>query len=214
MLNRLLPVLIVNLLAVSGYAADVCKTLPECQQLKTQLSASLAAVDARIQALQPSPQIGDIARNTDGSIRYMDQADAINYCACDSDHARKDLGCTTAPNSNHLPSARELAQLASQHCTSDLLGKEPCGAAGISETAEDGYKQVSAKNADGKNDSFYFNYSGYQQPAGDLGNNWFWSSSVNSIDSDGAFDLYGGYGFVGNVSRRKFSDAVRCARGQ
>ena len=205
MLNRLLPVLIVNLVAVSGYAADVCNTLPECQQLKTQLSASLAAVDARIQALQPIPQIGDIARNTDGSIRYMDQADAISYCACDSDHARKDLGCTTAPNSNHLPSARELAQLA-----------QSMGAAGISETAKDGYDPVNAVNADGKNDSFYFNYSGYQQPAGDLGNNWFWSSSVVSNNSDrsgNAFFLYGDNGVVGNYPRGHHY-SVRCARGQ
>jgi hypothetical protein len=187
MLKRLLPILIVNLVAVSGYAADVCNTLPECQQLKTQLSASLAAVDARIQALQPSPQIGDIARNTDGSIRYMNQADAINYCASQG---------------QHLPSARELAQLA-----------QSMGAAGISETAKDGYYLVNAVNADGKYDSFYFNYSGYQQPAGDLGNNWFWSSSVDSSNSGGAFVLRGHYGFV-YYGPRGLSDAVRCARGQ
>ena len=194
MLNRLLPVLIVNLLAVSGYAADVCKTLPECQQLKIQLSASLAAVDARIQALQPSPQVGDIARNTDGSIRYMNQADAINYCTSQG---------------QHLPSARELAQLA-----------QSLGAAGISETAKDGYYQVSAKNADGKADTFYFSYAGYNRPAGDLGNNWFWSSSVNSDDSYNAFYLYGLNGVVGNFGvvgsdlRDYDGNAVRCARGQ
>ena len=56
MLNRLLPVLIVNLVAMNGNAADICSTLPECQQIGKQ-------VDARIQAIQPSPQIGDIERN-------------------------------------------------------------------------------------------------------------------------------------------------------
>ena len=189
MLNRLLPVLIVNLLAVSGYAADVCKTLPERQQLKI-LSASLAAVDARIQALQPSPQVGDIARNTDGSIRYMNQADAINYCTSQG---------------QHLPSARELAQLA-----------QSLGAAGISETAKDGYHPVSAKNADGKADTFYFRYAGYNRPAGDLGNNWFWSSSVLSGYSAYAFGLYGDSGGVGVVDRDNRASslhAVRCARG-
>ncbi len=189
MLNRLLPVLIVNLLAVSGYAADVCKTLPECQQLKTQLSASMAAVDARIQALQPSPQVGDIARNTDGSIRYMNQADAINYCASQG---------------QHLPSARELAQLA-----------QSMGAAGISETAKNGYYQVSAKNADGKADTFYFSHAGYNRPAGDLGYNWFWSSSVVSSSlSYNAFLLDGVVGGVDYDLRGSLSYAVRCARGR
>ena len=85
----------------------------------------------------------------------MNQYDAVSYCA---------------NQGMHLPSARELAQLSAS-----------LGAAGISETPK-GYYLVSAKNADGKVDNFYFNYSGYKRPQGDLGNNWFWSSSVSSYD--------------------------------
>jgi len=180
MLNRLLPVLIVNLVAVSGYAANVCDTLPACLSLRKQ-------VDARIQELQPSPQIGEIERNTDGSIRYMRQAGAINFCAS---------------KGQHLPSARELAQLATS-----------MGAVGISETAKDGYYQVSAKNADGKVDSFYFSYAGYNRPAGNLGSNWYWSSSVDASVSGGGFALYGDVGVV-DVDSRDDISAVRCARGQ
>ncbi len=189
MLKRLLPVLIVNLVAVSGYAADVCNTLPECEQPKAQLTTSLVAVEARIQALQPSPQVGDIARDTYGRIRLMNQVEAFNYCA---------------RQGQHLPSVRELAQLATS-----------MGAAGISETAKDGYHQVSAKNADEKTDSFYFSYAGYKRPAGDLGKTFFWSSSVNLNYPDYGFVLYGDSGRFYNDSRNYFDlRAVRCARGQ
>jgi hypothetical protein len=88
------------------------------------------------------------------------------------------------------------------------------GAAGISETAKDGYYQVSAKNADGKADTFYFSYAGYNRPAGDLGKNWFCSSSVYSYDSGSAFVLGGNYGGVYNLSRYYNYCAVRCARGK
>ena len=194
MLNRLL---IVNLLAVSGYAADVCKTLPECQQLKTQLSASLPAVqariqevEARIQALRPSPQVGDIVRNNEGSILYMRQADAISYC--------KSQG-------QHLPSAREFAQLAQSQ-----------GAAGISEKAKPGYYQVNATNADGKADTFYFSSAGYNRPAGDLGKYTLWSSSINSNQGETEFLFFANSGDVyWDTNGYHTSDhAVLCARGQ
>ncbi len=136
------------------------------------------------------PQFGDIVRNTDGSIRYMNQSDAINYCTSQG---------------QHLPSAREFAQLA-----------QSLGAAGISETAKDGYYQdVSAKNADGKADSFYFSNAGYKRPAEDSGDNGFWSSSVSShIYSDYAYVFWSYSAYIGDWNR--FSDhyAVRCARGQ
>lgn len=183
MLTRLMPVLIMSFVTVSGYAAPVCNTLPECQQLK-------ARVDARIQVPQAglAPQFGDIARNADGSVRYMNQYDAVSYCASQG---------------IHLPSARELAQLS-----------QSMGAAGVSETAKDGYNLISAKNADGKIDNFYFNYAGYSRPTGDLGNNWLWSSSVNSYGSDYAYGLYGSYGDVDYVYHTYLYGAVRCVVGR
>jgi hypothetical protein len=187
MLNRLLPISIVTIFSLNGYAAEKCNTLPECEQLKTELSASLAAVNARIQAPQPSP-FGDIVRNADGSIRYMNQADAINYCASQG---------------QHLPSARELAALS-----------QSMGAAGISETAKNGYYQVNARNADGKTDSFYFSSEGYNRPAGDLGNNPFWSSSIPLINpADNGLNLVGQDGSISGYFRTYYF-AVRCARGQ
>lgn len=35
------------------------------------------------------------------------------------------------------------------------------------------FKVIDIKNIDGSKDEFYFSYSGYQRPAGDLGNNLF-----------------------------------------
>ncbi len=170
MLNRFLPILIINFVAVNGYSASVCNTLQECLNLKKQ-------VEENIKELQ-SPQIGDIARDTDGKIRYMNRADAISYCS---------------NQGQHLPSARELAQLASRPCTSDRADKEPCGAAGVSDMQLSvltslNYPlgvfpvnlRVAAKNVDGKIDVFYWNNQGYLPPEGDLWSNGFWSSSVIS----------------------------------
>jgi hypothetical protein len=130
----------------------------------------------------------DIVRNTDGSIRYMNQSDAINYCASQG---------------LHLPSIRELAQLS-----------QSMGAAGISQTAKDGYYHVNAKNADGKADSFYFRYAGYNRPAGDLGDIWFWSSSVDLYDPDFGFILYGYDGAIESTMLAYGRCSVLCARGQ
>ncbi|MFN8943765.1 MAG: hypothetical protein ACK5WZ_03980 [Pseudobdellovibrionaceae bacterium] len=192
MLNRLLPVLFVNLVAVSGYAADVCSTLAECQQLKTQLAASLLAVNARIRALQPSPQpqIGDFARHNDGSIRHMTQVTAIGYCKF---------------KGQHLPTVRELAQWA-----------QSMGATGISETAQNGYSGLTARNDDGDKDNFYFSRTGYKRPNevwSSSTDTYFWSSSVSSNDSDFAFFLDGNYGTINYISRTA-QMPVRCARGQ
>ncbi len=145
MLIRLLSFLILNFIAVNSFASNLCDTLPDYPQLTNQLHT-------RIQTLQPGLQLGNIARNIDGSILYMNQPTAVNYCTS--------LG-------QHLPSSRELAQLA-----------KSMSAAGISETVKDGYYKVSAKNADGKADIFYFSSTGYNRPAGDLGKTGFWSSSV------------------------------------
>lgn len=72
---------------------------------------------------------------------------------------------------------------------------------------------VKATNPDKTKDEFYFNYTGYQRPAGDLGNNRFWSSSVSSDSSGYAYLFNGIYGFVA-YELRDFNFAVRCVRRQ
>jgi hypothetical protein len=203
---------------VRGYAAGVCGTWPECLQQKTQLSAYLAAVEARIQALKPLPQLDDIARNPDKSVRMFEYMTSFGKPLPNGDFGAVEY---CASQGMHLPSARELAQIASRWCTPELAGKEPCGAAGISETAKDGYVYVPTLSADGKADKFYFSSAGYMRPAGDLGENSFWSSSYDWFDvgayKPSIFFLSGNHGGLGGRlggERRPVKLAVRCVRGQ
>jgi hypothetical protein len=131
------------------------------------------------------PQFLDVARNADGSVRCMTQADAIQYCL---------------NQGAHLPSARELAQLAMSLGARGIV--ESCG-------SDMNCYPVNATNADGSSDAFNFSYTGYRRPAGELGRNWFLSSSVAPYDSNYVFYLYGVYGFVYHYYRGGDS-AVSC----
>ena len=171
-------VIVAGLLAFSaGAQAQVCNTLQDCLSL-------LDKVNARIQELEEgsSSALGDIARNANGSINYMNQADAIKYC--------KSQG-------GHLPTARELAQALNPKGISNTDPKD--GVSYLVSTTE--------------GDKFYYNYKTYTRPQGDLGSNFFWSSSGYSVYPDDAYYFYGDYGFVDYVNRDN-SSAVRCARGQ
>jgi len=137
---------------------------------------------------------GVILHNADGNIRYMNQYEAMKAC----------------PVGTHLPTIRELAEESQSR-----------GARGILEVIQvnpdivpAGYYKISAINPNGQKDEFYFNYEGYKDPTGDLGNNWFWSSSVNPYYSHVAFDLFGGYGYVYDNLRYYSDHAVLCIPGQ
>ncbi len=95
-----------------------------------------------------------IARNYDGTMASMKHDEAMSYCAS--------IGM-------HMPSAREVAQLA-----------QGMGAVGISETAKTGYQLIDVKNTDGTIDKFYFSHKGYIRPKGLLGTamRGFWTDSV------------------------------------
>jgi hypothetical protein len=126
------------------------------------------------------PVFLDIARDTNGRLKYMDHSDATRYCA---------------NRGARLPSIRELAQL-SMSLGAKGIG-ESCG------TDKSCYKFSNIQNADGSKDEFYYSFSGYQRPAGDLGNNGFWSSSrlVNSGYYDNAFFFGGGRGDINSGYR-------------
>jgi hypothetical protein len=130
---------------------------------------------------------------------------------------------TCREQGTRLPTARELA-----------VYSQSLGARGIRETAHpgvvtsdttvraeieqmdrDGYYPIYVANSSGQIAvDFYFNYSGYQRPAGDLGNLWFWSSSVHPVVSDSAYSLDGDGGYIAYVSRSDgtYNSAVRCVR--
>jgi len=196
--------LLVTSIPTSWAQTPVCNTLKECNQLK-------AKVEARIQELlkDETLSLGDIVKDAHGKVRTMNQYDADKYC--------KSIG-------SRLPTARELA-----------LYSQSLGARGILETSysgidsasskvqteitqmdKEGYYPIYTKNSAEKTVvDFYFNYSGYQRPAGDLGNYSFWSSSVHPYSSNFAYYLYG-YDGVIYFDYRSYDDlnAVRCVRSR
>jgi len=165
----------------SMQAKKICKTLDECTNTRLKGKAS-NSVPLRIEV----PELGEIVRNADGSVRLMNHYEAEAYCQ---------------KQGSRLPTARELG-----------LVSQSLGAKGFRETEypnvpinnsrevmlemsrmySDGYGEVYTWNSAGeKVVDFYFGYSGYKRPAGDLGYYAFWSSSV--VDPF-AYDLDGYYG--------------------
>jgi hypothetical protein len=139
-----------------------------------------------------TPQFGDIVKNSDGSIRYMSQYLATEYCSSQG---------------MRLPSAREFAQLS-----------QSLGAKGIKEFNEfpnesaakkAGYYPVLATRWN-EHDGFYFSNQGYNRPTGELGNNRFFSYSHNPyMSSPNSYIFFGDSGYVWEDSPTVFS-AVMC----
>jgi hypothetical protein len=130
------------LLALSGTAG---------MQLWSGLAHATNAPDANA-----APNLTDVVRNTDGSVRAMTQYEAMDYCL-----SRR----------QRLPTIRELALYAQSQ-----------GARGVRETPEAGYLAAKAFDTSGHPDNFYYSNEGYQRPAGDLAK-LVWSSSVSLHDS-------------------------------
>jgi hypothetical protein len=173
--------------------------------------------------------LGDIVKEND-DVSHMTQSQAYDYCLNQNPESERKaikeaLDKNQIPAKGiYLPLARQLAQYS-----------QTLGARGISETAhpgmvrsaeavkteiaemdKDGFLPIFAKNSAGQPVvDFYFNYSGYQRPAGDLGNYFFWSSSVHPDYFDGAYNLNGdGFIFFAYRSDCYYGSAVRCARSR
>jgi len=167
----------------AGASASQFRSATACQARIAQNQATLKQLQS---GQAPTPVFLDLVKNADGSVKTMNQSDAVHYCASQG---------------AHLPSARELAQLSTSLGAKGIV--DSCGSSDIS------CYSVKATNADGNEDSFEFSYDGYQRPAGEMGNNWFWSSSAYSNVSDFAFFLNGSGGEVAYVYRNGHY-AVRC----
>jgi hypothetical protein len=113
------------------------------------------------------------------------------------------------PTGTHLPTMREIAE----YCTA-------LGAKGILEIADvnpgaipKDYLHYQVTNSDNSQEEFYFNEKGYQRPNGDLGKEFFWTSSLDSfVKKDGwALSLYGysGFFYIGDPIYSSWN-AVRC----
>ena len=155
----------------------------------------------------PVPAFLHLARNADGSPKLMTQQAAIEYC--------QDPNNIQQPA--HLPSARELGQIAM------TLGKNN----GFVDSQCKHCLPFHAKNVDGTLDNFYFSWEGYHKPARDVydldpkdfGRQTLWSSSVDlgaatpgePIQPIG-FDVF--YGGMGDYYVGASSPAVGCLSGR
>jgi hypothetical protein len=176
-------------LLVVGINGAKAEEKPECKTIESCRKLK-DKVEARTAELLRgvTHEFTDIAKDKDGIALHMKHYDADKHC-----QALK----------MRLPTARELA-----------LYSQSLGAQGISETEKDGYNLVIGSDSAGNPDHFYFNRTGYKRPAGDLGDYWFWSSSVHPDYSNFADGLNGYNGGVDYYDRSYDDDysAVRCVR--
>lgn len=136
-----------------------------------------------------TPSFLDIARNGDGSVKLMSQNEAFEYCA---------------KQGTHLPSARELAQLSMSFGARGIVSS--CGSDVRCGRVRTEHSRYSPEN-------FFFSDAGYQRPAGDLGNYWFWSSSVDTYAYGFGWVMYGSSGsIVIAYNNTDHKNAVRCAQ--
>jgi len=111
---------------------------------------------------------------------------AVNYCDA---------------KGSRLPTARELAQIATRMGAKGILEKTVVDAK-FKGQAPEGYNLVVAINADGSVDQFYYNPRGYKPPS-DLNaqsSDW-WSSSIRQGYSNFSYTLLGSSGILFPTNR-------------
>jgi hypothetical protein len=137
------------------------------EPLAASFSAAQSSLDFQVESRAWASQTGDANERTIGAVEY-----------CNSKGSR-------------LPSARELAQIATQMGAKGILEKNVVDSE-LKGVAPEGYHLVATVNPDGTSDQFYYNFSGYVQPADGSAKllNW-WSSSVQSGVSNYSYVLLG-----------------------
>jgi len=149
----------------------------------------------------------DLARDKDGSVLNMSQYDAEAYCG---------------GQKLRLPSARELAMISvsrgalklRETAFPETSSKDVAVAFEIRRMRSTGFSVFYRPNAAGQPVvDFYFQPTGYQISADDIGLNIFWSSSLKpnaSLEPEKAAAFVGETGGVGYYDRSEYLFAVRC----
>lgn len=141
----------------------------------------------------PSIKLSEPAKDAYGSLRYMNQYDAVKYCAS---------------KGSHLPSAREFAKVSMDQ-----------GAKGFCVSYEDKecylVHAAPSSTAITRDTRFYFSYSGYQRPAGEIGDEYLWTSSLQyQSNYEIAVVFHRDFGGFGYDYRDYRTFPVRCASGK
>lgn len=116
--------------------------------------------------------------------------DAVAYCACETEDARKRLGCTTPPRSARLPSARELAVLAMSWGAQGVVAK--CDPDDLTCQHLKVISAIGSRNED----EFYFDSTGSEPAPAELEGVSLWTSSRLTGDFQ---DMV--YGYIAGVGK-------------
>lgn len=196
-MNRIFLILSIGIFCCGAYAGNC--TLRECHELKVRLKAQSQTIQ-----VESTPIFSEIVMKDATSEKYctvviqgicfMYQQDANNYCTSQL---------------MHLPSARELVQLAVSF-----------GAKGIVSNCDNDEKcnHYLVENLDKSIDEFDFSFSGYKQPTGDIGKYFLRSSSdhIPRDSSDNGYLLDGKIGILGYYQFSRFDkySAVVCVKNR
>jgi len=163
----------------------------ECKELKKEL----VRLKGRVAKLEEQ-----IKRSAEGQVAAI--GDFLRYPV---DNAMIDVPQTKASDEceqlrSRLPTIKELIEDAVKHNTKlSLLSVEDYNLNKIPTGFErKDFYLIHAKNADGKEEKFYYSNKKYERPSGDLGHAITWSSSFHPEDPLKAFVFLGSDGDVGS----------------
>lgn len=132
----------------------------------------------------------DVARESNGEAKNMNQMEAAKFCA---------------GKRGRLPTVRELVPVAMSHGAKGIV--DSCG-------SDPKCYLIQATNSDGSSDNFYYSYSGFRLHSGEQSDDQLWSSSADLKDINHAgwvFALNGSFGYFDEHSTFEFPfGTVRC----
>jgi hypothetical protein len=143
-------------------------------------------------------QFGEILKTSNGDIDHMTYEQAMKAC----------------PIGSHLPTAREITQLAVNEGAEGILtqaqvDRERALGVPFGDLAQ-GVSQIVALNpGQFEPDRFWFRFAGYKVPTGDLVYEWFWSSSLDPRGYGWPFYFQNHSGVIA-VAFPNYKMAVRC----
>ena len=171
-----------------SYKADVCKTMPDCLELRDK-------VVSRILVLQKRPEFGEIVKRNANSEKYCYESKMESRDKCKMNLRNAEDYCRS--QQKRLPTAREFALLSMSFGAKGILEVEEYKRREAAGEDLRGFSLVGSANGS-TIDHFYFSSSGFEppigqsQPVAELGTDDFWSSSKESFRGliyDGGFEF-------------------------
>lgn len=189
------PVLLFVAIILSEFgpalATETCSTVKTCLDLRTKTEARIEFLS---KAKNLAPTLDRVVKNADGSVRLMNQYEAIAYC--------QEQGL-------RLPTAREFAAYIQKNNESIK----------VRETSADDFYPITEQDQNRQSDKFYFNRGNFTNKS--LNNQGlilrFWTSSMQKVSPHSAamdmgylFDFSKGDFMLILSGSHYYDSAVRC----